>query len=366
MGENIETFLAQLGNRIDEQTGAVSAPIHLSTTYSHPKFGHSTGFDYTRTKNPTRAILEEGLAKLEEGAQAIVTSSGMSAIQLVFQLFPAGSAFLVSRDLYGGSYRYFKEIERQGIAKFLYFDTEEELAAQITENISAVFIETPTNPLMREVSIKRVAEIAKSKGALTIVDNTFLTPLRQKPLTQGADLVVHSATKFLAGHNDILAGVVVAKTQELGERLLYLVNTTGPTLAAFDCWLFIRSLKTLPLRFNQQEKNAKIVVEALQNHPAVKEVFYPGVGAMVSFKIADESKVGPFLEQLKLFTYAESLGGVESLITYPTTQTHADIPEAERLAYGLTPDLLRLSIGIEDAHDLAADLTQGLSIVTRK
>ena len=362
MTEELSTYLAQLGNRMDKQTGAISAPIHLSTTYSHPEFGKSTGFDYTRTKNPTRTILEEGLAKLEEGAQAIVTSSGMSAIQLVFQLFPAGSQFLVSRDLYGGSYRYFKELEAQKIAVFHYFETVDDLKQQLSTEIAAIFLETPTNPLMNEIAIEQVVSLAKQYQALTIVDNTFLTPLRQKPLTLGADLVVHSATKFLAGHNDILAGVVVAKDAELGNRLAWLANTTGPTLASFDCWLFIRSLKTFPLRFERQEQNAQAIVQALQNHPAVKEIFYADKGAMISFKVVDQTKIGEFLEKLAIFTYAESLGGVESLITYPTTQTHADIPKEEREAYGLTPDLLRLSIGIESATDLINDLKQALAI----
>lgn len=362
MEEQLTTYLAQLGNRTDEQTGAISAPIHLSTTYSHPKFGQSTGYDYTRTKNPTRTILEQGLARLEEGVQAVVTSSGMSAIQLVFQLFPSGSEFLVSRDLYGGSYRYFKALEAQKIAVFHYFEDIADLKQKISNQIAAVFLETPTNPLMQEVSIEEVAKIAKKHQALTIVDNTFLTPLRQKPLTLGADIVVHSATKFLAGHNDILAGIVVAKDQQIGEKLAWLANTTGPTLASFDCWLFIRSLKTFPLRFERQEKNAKAIVQALTNHPAIKEIFYAKQGAMISFKVTDHEKIGQFLEKLRIFTYAESLGGVESLITYPTTQTHADIPKAEQEAYGLTPDLLRLSIGIEDEKDLIADLNQALAI----
>ena len=345
--KQIETKLAQLGNRKDKVTGAVVTPIYLSAAYAHPGLGESTGFDYTRTKNRTRTILEEGLCELEEGCCAIATSSGMSAIQLVFELFDLHSEFLVSRDLYGGSFRYFDELERKGQQNFVYFTDENDLENKVTENTTAIYIETPTNPLMQEVSIERISKIAKSKGALLIVDNTLLTPLRQKPLTLGADIVIHSGTKYLTGHNDILAGVVVT-------------NTTGAVLSAFDSWLFIRSLKTLPLRFNQQEKNAKQLAETLKSHPNVKEVLYPNKGAMLSFKLVDASKVDKFLRSLKVATFAESLGGVETLVTYPTTQTHFDIPEDLRLSYGLTPDLLRISVGIESVDDLIEDFKNAL------
>ncbi len=355
-----ETELAQLGNRKDPQTGAISAPIYLSTTFAHPELGQSTGYDYTRTKNPTRDILEEGLANLENGTQAIVTSSGMSAIALVFDLFDSGSTFFVSRDLYGGSYRFFKELEARKRAKFYYFDRVEDLEAQLTDEVAAIFLETPTNPLMNETSIAKVSELAKKYHAYLIVDNTFLTPLRQKPLDEGADIVIHSGTKYLTGHNDILAGVIVSKHPDLDSRLVYLANTIGPSLSNFDCWLFIRSLKTLSLRFDKQEENAKKIVTALAEHEKIKEVFYAGKGAMISLKLQSETLIKEFLARLTIISFAESLGGVESLITYPTTQTHADIPQAERESYGLTPDLLRLSVGIEHADDLIADLLQAL------
>lgn len=358
---HLSTDLAQLGNRQDPSTGAISLPIHLSTTYAHPGLGSSTGYDYTRTKNPTRAVLEDGLAKLEGGCHAVATSSGMSAIQLVFQLFDPGSIFLVSRDLYGGTYRYFAELERQGVAKFLYYTDLEDLKKQLTEEVTAVFIETPTNPLMQTVDLKLVALWTHKIQATLIVDNTLLTPLRQRPLEDGAQIVVHSGTKYLTGHNDILAGVVVTNVPQLGERLEWLANTTGPTLSPFDSWLFIRSLKTLPLRIERQETTAFKIVEALRQHPAVKEVLFAGKGSMISIRLQSEHLIGPFLEALNLFTYAESLGGVESLITYPTTQTHADIPQDIREAYGLTADLLRLSIGLEAAEDLLADVYQALN-----
>ena len=360
--KKLATYLAQLGNRCDTQTGAVSAPIYLSTTFAHPKLGESTGYDYTRTNNPTREILEEGLARLENGARAVATSSGMSAIQLAFNLFPSGSEYLVSRDLYGGSFRFFVELEAQKSAKFHYFTDLASLKAQLSNQIAAVFIETPTNPLMNEISISKAVELAHPFGARVIVDNTFLTPLRQKPLDEGADIVVHSGTKYLSGHNDLLAGVVVAKDEQLGEKLAWLANTTGPTLAAFDSWLFIRSLKTFELRFNQQEKNALKIAAALKMAPGIKEVLYPEKGAMISIRVTDAKKIGAFLAKLEIFSFAESLGGVESLITYPTTQTHADIPSALRESYGLTPDLLRLSIGLEDADDLIFDLEQACQV----
>lgn len=358
------TFLAQIGNHSDPYTGAISAPIHLSTTYAHPKLGESTGFDYTRTKNPTRNVLEEALAQLEAGSQAVATSSGMAAIELVFGLFPQGVKVLTCRDLYGGSYRFFDYLENQNKATFTYFESQEELLALLEQaEVDAIFLETPTNPLMQVFDIAVIAEAAHKKGAKLIVDNTFLTPLRQQPLTLGADFVVHSGTKFLSGHNDLLAGVAVAKSSEDGEKLAWLANTTGGTLGAFDAWLFIRSLKTLSLRLDRQESNARYLAEKLQNHPQVKEVLYPGVGGMISLRVSDETKVPTFLAALELFTFAESLGGVESLVTYPTTQTHGDIPQELRESYGLTPDLVRLSIGIEEAADLLADLDSGLQVL---
>jgi cystathionine gamma-synthase len=360
--KQLATNLVQLGNRTDLQNGSISAPIFLSTTYAHPGLGQSTGYDYIRTKNPTRDVLEEGLAKLEAGTQAVVTSSGMSAIQLVFNYFSVGSKFLVSRDLYGGSFRYFDDLESKGIATFDYFTDLDDFKAKMTKEIDGVFLETPTNPLMNEVSIREVATISKEHEALLIVDNTFLTPLRQRPLEEGADVVIHSGTKYLSGHNDILAGVVVAKDPVLGEKLAWLANTTGPTLSAFDSWLFVRSLKTLEVRFNQQEKNAQAIVEVLKKHPAIKDVLYVGIGAMISIRVADENKIGDFLQAIEVFSFAESLGGVESLITYPTTQTHADIPQELRESYGLTPDLLRISVGIEHVADLIADLEKALNV----
>lgn len=358
-----DTFLAQIGNHQNPVTGSINTPIYFSTTYEHPTLGESTGYDYTRTKNPTREVLEQALAELEHGAVGLATSSGMSALQLIFSQFPAGSQIVASRDLYGGSYRYFNELEKLGMYQFTYAGTEADFEQLISTETAAVFIETPTNPLMTEVSIERIAAWTKKHHAQLIVDNTFYTPLIQRPLDLGADVVLHSATKYLGGHNDLLAGAVIARSQEVGDKLSYQLNTTGAVLAPFDCWLLIRGLKTLSLRMARHEANAREVVQFLKESPLVKEVLYPGRGGMLSFKIKDQRLIKDFLRQLKTFTFAESLGGVESLITYPTTQTHADIPEALREAYGLTADLLRISTGIEAGADLVADLKQAFEYI---
>lgn len=353
-----DTFLAQIGNHQNPVTGSINTPIYFSTTYEHPTLGESTGYDYTRTKNPTREVVESALAVLENGAVGLATSSGMSAIQLVFSQFPVGSQIVASRDLYGGSYRYFKELEYQGVYQFIYVDDEVGFEKAITDETAAVFIETPTNPLMTEVSLEKIAFFTKQHQAQLIVDNTFYTPLIQRPLDLGADIVLHSATKYLGGHNDLLAGAVIARSQEVGEKLAYSLNTTGAVLSPFDSWLLIRGLKTLALRMERHEKNAQAVVAYLKSSPYVNEVMYPGRGGMLSFKIKNQEIIKEFLRNLTIFTYAESLGGVESLITYPTTQTHADIPKELRESYGLTPDLLRISTGIEASEDLIADLKQ--------
>ncbi|EOH99372.1 hypothetical protein UAW_00522 [Enterococcus haemoperoxidus ATCC BAA-382] len=358
-----DTFLAQIGNHQNPVTGSINTPIYFSTTYEHPTLGESTGYDYTRTKNPTREVVESALATLENGAVGLATSSGMSAVQLVFSQFPVGSQIVASRDLYGGSYRYFKELEKQGIYNFIYVEDEVGFEKEITDKTIAVFIETPTNPLMSEVSIEKVAVFAKKHQAQLIVDNTFYTPLIQRPLDLGADIVIHSATKYLGGHNDLLAGAVITRSQEIGEQLAYSLNTTGAVLSPFDSWLLIRGMKTLSLRMERHEKNAQEVVAFLKNSSKVKEVLYPGRGGMLSFKIKHQESIKDFLRNLSIFTFAESLGGVESLITYPTTQTHADIPEELRESYGLTPDLLRISTGIEASEDLIADLKQAFETV---
>lgn len=359
--KSINTILAQAGIKSDPATGALITPLHFSTTYQHPEFGQSTGYDYIRTKNPTRVNAEKTLAAIESAEHALVTSSGMSAIVLAFSIFPVGSKVLAVRDLYGGSFRWFNQMEQEGRFFFTYANSEEELVEGLKGEVDILYIETPTNPLMLEFDIQKLAKLAHEKGAKVIVDNTFYSPIYQRPIEEGADIVLHSATKYLAGHNDVLAGVVVTDDEGLYEQLFYNLNTTGAVLSPFDSYQLIRGLKTLALRMERSTENAKKVVEFLKGHPAVKEVLYTGKGGMVSFKVSHQEKIPTILNHLQVFTFAESLGGVESLITYPTTQTHADIPAEVRHSYGLTDDLLRLSIGIEDARDLIEDLEQALA-----
>jgi cystathionine gamma-synthase len=356
--KHIDTMLVQAGNRKDPATGAVSLPIHLSTAYEHKGIGQSTGYDYTRTGNPTRATLEDTLTQLEEGHRGFAFSSGMAAIQAILSLFSSGDELIVSKDLYGGSYRLFVQYEAQYSIKFHFVDTSDagSIEEQISKRTKAIFLETPTNPLMNEASISEVAGLAKRNGLLFIVDNTFYTPILQKPLTEGADIVIHSATKYLGGHNDVLAGVVIVNTEELAEKIYTIQNSIGAVLAPFDCWLLLRGMKTLSLRMAQHEKNARELAEYLDAHECVTDVLYPGKGGMLSFRIAKEEWVAPFLQYLKIITFAESLGGVESFITYPATQTHADIPEEERNKLGICNRLLRFSVGIEFIDDLIEDL----------
>ncbi|WP_139691607.1 PLP-dependent transferase [Sporolactobacillus terrae] len=354
-----ETKLAQIGNGFDE-LGAVNTPIYLSTAYKHEGIGISKGFDYTRTGNPTRSILEKAIADVEGGQEGFACSSGMSAIQLVFQLFSSGDHIIASRDLYGGTFRLFDILKEQYHLSFSYWDGEnlDELTDLVCPETKAIFIETPTNPLMHEVDLSAIAKITKQNDLLLIVDNTFYTPILQRPIEQGADLVVHSATKYLAGHNDVLAGLVVSNVTKVTEKLRLYHNGCGAVLDPFSSWLVIRGLKTLALRIRQHQDNARRIVTYLEEQPFVTKVLYPGKGGMVSFELTSPKQIEPFLTALNLITFAESLGGVESLITYPATQTHADIPEALRLKYGLSNSLLRLSTGIEHSDDLIADLDQ--------
>lgn len=357
-----ETFLVQIGNNRDEHHRAVSTPIYFSTAYRHEEIGLQDGYDYTRTGNPTRDVLETAIATLEKGDFAFATSSGMAAVQLVFALFEKGSHFISSRDIYGGNFRLFEIFTQKYGFEFSYWDGKdyEKLTKLKQPNTKAIFIETPTNPLMQTVNLTRISEFAAANDILHIVDNTLYTPYIQRPIEEGADIVVHSATKYLAGHNDVLAGLVIAKGKELGEELGFLHNSIGAVLSPYDCWSLIRGLKTLALRMRQHEKNAQYVKQYLQQHPLIADVYYPGRGGMLSFEIADESLVSPFLKALEVFTFAESLGGVESFLTYPVTQTHMDIPEDVRLSYGLSNRLLRASVGVEHEADLVADLEQAL------
>lgn len=358
----LETALVQIGNRSESVTGAVSAPIYFSTAYRHEGIGQSTGYDYSRTGNPTREILEEAIAKLEGGDKGFACSSGMSAIQVVLSLFESGDEILASSDLYGGTYRLFEGGWRRWGLSFQYGDARnvEEFRDKITDKTKALYIETPTNPLMQEADLQAFNKLAKEHNLLFIVDNTFYTPLLQRPIHEGADIVIHSASKYLSGHNDVIAGLIVGKGEKLCEDLFYYFNSIGPILSPLDSWLVIRGMKTLSLRMEKHQQNAKEVAKFLQEHSVVDEVIYPGRGGMLSFRILKEDYVNPFLQHLSLVTFAESLGGVESLMTYPATQTHADVPEEVRTQLGVCNRLLRFSVGIESAEDLIADIDQAL------
>lgn len=365
---HIETLLAQAGNRTDDdKTGAISAPIYLSTAYRHAGLGQSTGFDYPREAQPTRCILEQTLAQLEHGVAAFALTSGMAAIQLVFTLFHSGDRIIVSDDLYGGSYRFFDLLHDHYHLEFAVWDGQDQavLAQLIDDQTVALWLETPSNPTMKVIDIAATAKTTQAQGIKLIVDNTFYTPLIQKPLDLGADIVVHSATKYLAGHNDVLAGAVVAKHQADADALEFNLVTTGAVLDPFDAWLLLRSLKTLPLRIHQHEANAQTLVKTLGQDPHVDKVLYPGRGGMISFYLAENVDVDQFLRALKVISFAESLGGAESLVTVPAVQTHADLTEEARQAKGITPNLIRLSTGLENVADLQADLAQALAAAVK-
>lgn len=360
MSKRIETKLAQIGNRSENVTGTVNPPIYLSTAYRHAGIGESTGFDYIRTGNPTRLLVEKAIADLEHGDRGFAFSSGMAAIQTIMALFQSGDELIVSSDLYGGTYRLFEREWRKYGLSFQYddFTNPAETEKLINENTKALFIETPTNPLMQETDIKELVAVAKKHNILVIVDNTFYTPVLQTPILDGADIVIHSATKYLGGHNDVLAGLVVTKGQELSDEFFQHQNAIGAVLSPFDSWLLMRGMKTLSLRMRQHQENAQKVAAFLEEHEDVLDVLYPGKGGMLSFRLQDEAWINPFLKNLHTICFAESLGGIESFITYPATQTHMDIPEEIRIANGVCNKLLRFSVGVEHAEDIIEDLAQ--------
>ena len=362
----LDTLLAHAGTATDPATGAITTPIHLSTAFGHPGLRESTGYDYTRTASPTRDVLQDALARLDGGTAGFALSSGMAAIQLAVEtLAPYGSRIVTLEDLYGGTYRYLQVLAEAGALEVDFVIGEDGLREALRRPASLVVIESPTNPMMAEIDIARVAGWAHDAGALLVVDNTFYTPVICRPLELGADVVVYSATKYLGGHNDVMAGAVVVADPDLGERLMYRLNTTGATLGPFDCFLLLRGLKTLSLRMARHEANARRVAAFLEADARVTRVLYPGRSGMISFDLADDVDIAAFLGAVRVFTFAESLGGVESLVTCPSVQTHADVPLATRAAYGLTDRLLRLSVGIEDPDDLVADLERALTAATQ-
>ena len=359
-----------------DNTGAVSVPIFQTATFAHPGVGESTGYDYTRQQNPTREHLENVMVKLEDGVDALAFSSGMAAISAVMELFSPGDHIIASDDLYGGSHRLFQHIAVKNGITFDLVNTSNLflIEALIGPNTKALFIETPTNPMMQVTDLAGVGKIAQKHRLLFIVDNTFLTPYFQKPLQLGADIVIHSGTKYLGGHNDTIAGFAVTNNETIAEKLRFIFKTTGAGLSPFDSWLLIRGIKTLAIRMDKQQENAMVIAQWLSQQEKIKAVHYVGLpthrgyelsrrqatgfGGMISFEVDSEETARQILEGVSLIQYAESLGGVETLITYPMLQTHGDIPEAEREARGINNRLLRLSVGIEGVQDLINELAR--------
>ena len=382
---SIETKCVHLENQneADEKPacnhyGSISFPIYQTATYAHPGAGKSTGFDYSRLQNPTREQLEKIVCQLENGIDAFALSTGMAAITLLMEIFKPGDHLIVDSDLYGGTIRLFDNVSAKNGIKFTRTNcSTDDIETLITRATKAIYIETPTNPMMNVTDIVKAAETAHRQGLLLIVDNTFMSPYFQNPLDLGADIVVHSGTKFLAGHNDTLAGFIIVKSPDLQEKLRFLIKTTGAGLAPFDCWLVLRGIKTLALRMEKASASALKIAQWLTTQSHITSVIYPGLenhpghkimkkqargfGSMVTFRTDSAERALSVLEKVRLIKYAESLGGVETLITYPTTQTHADVPEELRLKNGITPATLRLSVGVENVEDLIADLQQALN-----
>ena len=373
------TQVVRSGLECDEVTGAVVPPIHLTSTFAFRGFGDKRAYDYTRSGNPTRDLLANALAELEEGAGAVVTSTGMSAITLCGYLIPAGSRIVAPHDCYGGTYRLFNVWNQRGERKvdFVNFNDETAVREALSKPAALLWIETPSNPLLRITDIEKVAALGHAAGALVVVDNTFLSPAWQQPLKLGADLVLHSTTKYLNGHSDVVGGAVVAKDKALHDQLIWWANCLGITGAPFDSFLTLRGLRTLHVRLDAHGRNALALAQWLQTQPCVKKVYYPGLpthpghdvarrqqsgfGAIVTLELAGGHEgVRAFVDGLRCFSLAESLGGVESLVAHPATMTHAAMDPAARQQAGLVDGLIRLSVGIEALEDLQADLAAGL------
>ncbi len=367
-------------NSTNNHYGAISFPIYQTATFAHPAVGESTGFDYSRLQNPTREHLEKVVAALEKGKDALAFSSGMAAIASLMEIFRPGDHLIVDADLYGGSIRLFNNISEKNGITFTSVDCYKgDVESFITDKTKAVFIETPTNPMMNVTDIEALAKITRKHNILLIVDNTFLSPYFQNPLELGADIVVHSGTKFLGGHNDTIAGFLVTNNESISEKLRFIIKTTGAGLAPFDSWLILRGIKTLAVRMERAQENAIKLAHWLEEQKIVKRVIYPGLsshpgheimkkqsrgfGAMLTFEVVSKEAALSILKNVKLISFAESLGGTETLITYPTTQTHADVPKEIQLKNGITDCVLRVSVGIENIEDIIADLGNAFASV---
>lgn len=346
----------------DAATGAVSIPIYQTSTYRQEALGKHKGYEYSRTGNPTRHALETLIADLEGGLAGFAFASGLAALSTVLMLFKAGDHILLSDNVYGGTFRVVDKVfVNLGITYSLVNTSDlAHVEAAITPHTKAIFIETPTNPLMKLTDLKAISLLAKKHNLLSVVDNTFLTPYLQRPIEYGIDIVIHSATKYLGGHSDVIAGLAVVTTKELAERLQFLQNAVGGVLGPQDSWLLIRGIKTLAIRMDRSQENAKKIVAYLETLPEVKKIYYPHIGAMISFELETPALAYKLAENVKMIALAESLGGVESLLCLPSAMTHASIPKEQRKKLGIRDSLVRLSVGIEAADDLIADLQEAL------
>jgi len=375
------TDAVHAGQEPDPTTGAITAPIYQTSTYVQEGLGKHKGFEYARTQNPTRIALEKNLAVLERGARGFAFGSGMAAISAITHLLKSGDHVVASNNMYGGTYRLFEQVTRGFGVDFSYVDTSglEATAAQFRPNTRLLFVETPTNPSMIISDLRGLAKLARARGALLAVDNTFMTPYFQRPIELGAHLVVHSTTKYLNGHSDMVGGIVISNDDAASERLQFLQNAVGAVPGPFDCWLVLRGVKTLGVRMDRHESNARAIAAWLSKHPKLTRVLYPGLpghpghalhksqstgfGGMIAFETGSIERGAAVLQRTKIFALAESLGGVESLISHPASMTHASVPKIEREKVGLTDGLVRISVGIEDLEDLQADLEHALCVL---
>src|SRR5438128_7908531 len=372
MGFSTECIHA--GQEPEPVTGAVTYPIFATSTYVQPRLGENKGYEYARTKNPTRSVLEANLAALERGKHGHCFASGMSAIDVVFRMLESGDHFIAGGNMYGGSYRLFNRVLEKFGLQFTYVDTSrvEAVRDAMRPNTKIVYLETPTNPMMTLTDIAACAEVAHERGALGVGDNTLCSPYLQRPIELGADIVVHSTTKFLNGHSDSVGGVVISNSDELAEKIGFLQNAIGAILSPFDSWLVLRGVKTLAVRMKQHEENGRAMAQYIAGHAKVVKTYYPGLpdhpqhelakrqmrgfGSMISFELGSKENAKKFLDRVRLCSLAESLGGVETLISHPETMTHASVPLETRTRLGITPGLVRISVGIEDVDDLIADV----------
>lgn len=378
MSLKINSLLIHGGTDGDETTGAVNVPVYQTTTYKQDGLGETRGWEYSRTGNPTRDALEKLIADLEQGKYGLAFATGLAAINTVLSLFKSGDKLVVSDNIYGGTFRILDNVFKNFGITYKIVDTSdlEAVEAAIDDDVKAVYVESPANPLLTVTDIEEVAKTAHKHGKLLIVDNTFLTPYLQRPLTLGADIVIHSGTKYLGGHSDVLSGLVVVNDKELADRLYYLQNAIGGVLAPWDSFLVIRGIKTLGVRMDRHVKNAERIAQWLSGSGYVSKVYYPGLesdpgfevqkkqadgaGAMISFVLDEKYDYRKFFKSLKLITLAESLGGVESLVCHPASMTHAAIPADIRKEVGIVDELIRFSVGIEDVEDLIEDLEQAI------